>query len=107
VVRVHLSHSLSVCLSVSLVPFEMEGEMVGAGEAPITVGAFEGFGSGVLPVVAGQLVGARKPPLTASPGTSVRLLTCNTPENKDILNNIVMDGIMGPIIEISHPLDEI
>jgi hypothetical protein len=81
------SLSFSVCLSVSLVPFEMEGEMVGAREAPITVGAFEGFGSGVLPVVAGQLVGARKPPLTASPGTSVRLLTWNKAENVDIYSD--------------------
>ena len=40
----------------SLVPLQVEGEMVGPGEAPITVGAFERLGSGVLPVVAGQLV---------------------------------------------------
>ena len=60
----------------SLVPLQVEGEMVGPGEAPITVGAFERFGSGVLPVVAGQLVGARESPLTASPGTAVRLLAC-------------------------------
>jgi hypothetical protein len=54
----------------------MEGQVIRPGEAPITVGALEGFGSGVLPVVAGQLVGAREPPLTAGPGTAVRLLAC-------------------------------
>jgi hypothetical protein len=50
--------------------------MVGPGEAPITVGAFEGFGSRVLPVVAGQLVRAGEPPLAASPRAAIRLLAC-------------------------------
>jgi len=68
--------SPSLYLSVSLVSFEVEGEMVGAGEAPITVGAFEGFGSGMLPVVAGQLVRPSESPLAARPGTPVRLLAC-------------------------------
>ena len=70
------THTIYIYIYSSLVPLQVEGEMVGPGEAPITVGAFERFGSGVLPVVAGQLVGARESPLTASPGTAVRLLAC-------------------------------
>ena len=48
--------------------------MVGPAEAPITVAALEGLGAGVLPVVAGELVAARKAPLATLPGTAVRLL---------------------------------
>ena len=38
------------------VSLHVEGEVVGPGETPLTHFAFEGLGSGVLPVMAGQLV---------------------------------------------------
>jgi len=50
--------------------------VVRAGKASVAVTALEGLGPRVLPVVSGQLVGAREPPLAALPGTPVRLLTC-------------------------------
>lgn len=50
--------------------------MVGAGEAAATGEALEGFGSCVLPIVPGQLVGAGKAPVAAFPRALVGLLTC-------------------------------
>lgn len=54
--------------------------MVGAGEAAVAHAALEWLGPRVLPVVAGQLVRAREPPVTALPGALVRLLTSMSPQ---------------------------
>ena len=48
-------------------PLEVQGQVVRPGEAPITVGALEGLGAGVLAVVAGELVGAGETPLAPLP----------------------------------------
>lgn len=53
--------------------------MIGGGEsevAPVTVAAFEGLGSRVLPEVSCQLVAPRETPLTALPRAPVWLFTC-------------------------------
>lgn len=50
--------------------------MVGAGEGALTHLAFEGLGSRVLPVVSGELVRSREPPLTFWPVTPVGFFTC-------------------------------
>ena len=55
--------------------FEVEGEVVGAAEGPITVAAFEGLGAGVLAVVAGELVGAGEALITTVPAATEGLLT--------------------------------
>lgn len=59
----------------SLVPLEVQGQVVRPGEAPITVGALEGLGARVFSVVSRQLVRPREPPLAAVPGAPVRLFT--------------------------------
>ncbi|KAG8313520.1 hypothetical protein J6590_001991 [Homalodisca vitripennis] len=60
------------------VPLHVECQVVGAGEAPVAVAAFEGFGARVFPVVTGQLVGPRETPAAALPLAFVWLLSCNT-----------------------------
>lgn len=57
--------------------------MVGAREAAVAHPALEGLGPGVLPVVAGQFVGAREPPVAAFPGALVGLFTCAN-EGKEV-----------------------
>ena len=52
----------------------VQGQVVGAGEAAVTVRALEGLGSCVLAVVPGQLVRAGDTPFTALPATAVRFL---------------------------------
>ena len=58
-------------------PLHVQGQVVGAREAAVAHPALERLGPGVLPVVAGQLVRAREPPVTALPGALVRLFTCD------------------------------
>lgn len=59
-------------LSVAL---HVQGQVIRATEAPITVAALERLGPGVLAVVTGQLVGPREPPFAALPGALVWLFT--------------------------------
>lgn len=53
----------------------MQGEVVRPGEGAVAFGAAEGFDSGVLAKVSGQLVGAGEAPGAAFPGTVVGLLS--------------------------------
>ena len=57
------------------VPAGVEGEVVAAREPATAVGALEGLCAGVLPVVAGEFVGAGEAPLAPLPRARVRLLT--------------------------------
>lgn len=61
-------------------PLHVQGQVVGAGEAAVAHATLERLGPGVLSVVAGQLVRARKPPVTALPGALIRLLTSMSPQ---------------------------
>lgn len=54
----------------------VQGQVVRAGECPLTEMALEGSVSRVFPVVAGKLVGAGELPAASLPGTVVWLLTC-------------------------------
>ena len=54
----------------------MERQMVGPREGSLADHALEGLGSGVLPVVASQLVRSGESPLALRPVTLVRLLPC-------------------------------
>ena len=65
-----------------LVSLHVQGQMVGTREATATHGALEGLGACVLPVVTGELIRAREPPVTALPGTPVWLLTCRRGERR-------------------------
>lgn len=53
----------------------VQGEVVRPGEGAVAFGAAEGFDSGVLAKVSGQLVGAGEAPGAAFPGTVVGLLS--------------------------------
>ena len=66
----------------SLMPFEVESQMVGAGEGAVAVDALERFGTRVLAVVAGQFVRTGEPPLAAFPRALVRFFTCHQKEKK-------------------------
>lgn len=57
-------------------PLHVQGEVVRAREGPLADAAFEGLVAGVLPSVAGQLVGPGEPPVALAPLALVRLLTC-------------------------------
>lgn len=61
----------------SHVPLHVQGEVIGAGESPLTEVALEGSVACVFPVVTGQLVGAGEFPAASLPGTVVWLFTCN------------------------------
>ena len=50
-----------------VVPAGVEGEVVAAREPAAAAGALERLGPGVLPVVAGELVGAGEAPLAPLP----------------------------------------
>ena len=69
----------------------VERKMVGPREGPLADGTLEGLGSGVLPVVACQLVRSGEPPLALGPVALVRLLPCKTEtyENVDRNNNLL------------------
>lgn len=54
----------------------VQGQVVGAGEGAVALGAAEGLDPRVLAEVSGQLVGAGKAPGAALPGAVIRLLTC-------------------------------
>lgn len=54
----------------------VQREVIGAAEAARAQLAAERFDARVLPVVAGQLIGARESPDAALPGAYVWLLTC-------------------------------
>lgn len=57
-------------------PLHVEGQVIGAGEAPVADGALEGLGPRVLPIVARQFIRAGEPPVAAFPRALVGLLTC-------------------------------
>lgn len=65
-----------------LVSLHVQRQVVGAGEAAVAHPALERLGTRVLPVVAGQLVRPRKPPVAALPGALVGLLTCGKEETR-------------------------
>lgn len=54
----------------------VQRQVIGATEAAGAELAAKGLDARVLPVVAGQLVGAGEAPDAALPGAHVRLLTC-------------------------------
>lgn len=56
-------------------PLHVEGQVIGAGEAPVADGALEGLGPRVLPIVARQFIRAGEPPVAAFPRALVGLLT--------------------------------
>ena len=56
--------------------FHVQRQVVGPRKTAVTVTTLEGLGARVFPVVPGQLVTPREPPLAAVPGTLVGLLTC-------------------------------
>lgn len=60
-------------------PLHVQCQVVRAREAPATGQALEGLGTCVLAVVPGQLVGAGEAPVTAIPGALVGLFTCVSP----------------------------
>lgn len=80
----------------SHVPLHVEGEVVGAGESPLTEVALEGPVPCVLAVVAGQLIRAGKFPATAFPGAVVGLLACRG-EGMSV-------GLEVPFLPVSSPL---
>lgn len=59
------------------VPLHVQREVVTPREAAVTMTTFEGFGAGVLPIVAGQLVTAGEAPATTFPLALVRLFSWN------------------------------
>jgi len=63
----------------SLVPLQVESQVVASAETAIAVAAFERLCSSVFPVVARQLIRPCEPPLTAVPTAAVRLLSCMRP----------------------------
>lgn len=65
-----------------LVSLHVQRQVVGTGEAAVAHSALERLGTRVLPVVAGQLVRPRKPPVAALPGALVGLLTCGKEETR-------------------------
>lgn len=56
--------------------FHVKSQVVGSGETAFADLALERLGSGVLAVVARQLIGPGEPPLTLRPMTFVGLFTC-------------------------------
>ena len=71
--RVSFKKLTSLIVSL-LMSFEVEGEVVGARKAAVTMPALERLGPRVLAVVAGELVAAREAPLAPLPRATVRLL---------------------------------
>lgn len=65
-----------------LVALHVQRQVVGAGEAAVAHPALERLGARVLPVVAGQLVRPREPPVAALPGALVGLLACDKEETR-------------------------
>lgn len=65
-----------------LVTLHVQGQVVGAREAAAAGDALERFGSGVFPVVSGELVGSGEAPVAVLPCAAVRLLTCKTDDNR-------------------------
>ena len=55
--------------------FHVQCQVVGPRKTAVTVTTLERLGARVFPVVPGQLVTPREPPLAAVPGTLVGLLT--------------------------------
>lgn len=67
-----------------LVTLHVQGQVVGAREAAAAGDALEGFGSGVFPVVSGELVRPGEAPVAALPCAAVRLLTCEEEEDRTL-----------------------
>lgn len=61
--------------------------MIGPREGSLADGTLEGFGSGVLTVVASQLVRSGEPPLALGPVALVRLLPCKTETYENVDQN--------------------
>lgn len=64
------------------VAFLVQRQVVGSGEAALTVGTLERLHARVLAEVSGELVGARKLPCAALPHALVGFLTCKMQERK-------------------------
>lgn len=65
-----------------LVTLHVQGQVIRAREAAAAGDALEWFGSGVFPVVSGELIRSGKTPVAAFPCTTVRLLTCKREEDR-------------------------
>lgn len=78
IVLLLLSPSLSR-VSHQHVPPPVQGQVVGPGEAAVTVCALEGLDPRVFPVVPRQLIGPRKLPRAAVPRAFVWLFPCMRP----------------------------
>ena len=61
--------------------------MIGPREGSLADGTLEGLGSGVLTVVASQLVRSGEPPLALGPVALVRLLPCKTETYENVDQN--------------------
>ena len=83
---VHLALGFCTCLYLLLarssVSLPVQGQVVRSGEPSSASETPEGLGSGVLPVVTGQLVGTSKTPRAVRPGANVRLLSWNVKKEK-------------------------
>ena len=94
VMSTHCSVCVCVCVCVCwyvqvlsglvLVALHVQGQVIGAGEAAAAGDALEGFGSGVFPVVSGELVRSGEAPVAVLPRTAVRLLTCSRQTRTDV-----------------------
>lgn len=77
--------NVCVCIGMSvliLVALHVQSQVVGAWEAATAGDAFEGFGSGVFPVMSGELVRSGEAPIAVLPCTTVGLLTCKREEEE-------------------------
>lgn len=88
-----------------LVTFHMQGQVVGAREAAAAGHTFEGFGSGVFPVVSGELVRSGETPVAVVPCASVRLLTCVRPLVRLQMRTLCVNfGAASVVAEMDPPL---
>lgn len=65
-----------------LVTLHVQGQVVRTWEAAAAGDALEWFGSGVFPVVSGELIWSGETPVTIFPCTTVRLLTCKREKDR-------------------------
>ena len=63
-----------------LVALHVQSQVVGAGKAAAAGQALKRLGSGVFPVMSGQLVRSGETPVAVLPRAAVRLLACKTEE---------------------------
>lgn len=64
----------------SLMALHMKGQMIGSGEAAVTMGTFERLAARVFSIMTGQFIGSREAPFASIPGAFVWLLPCVGPQ---------------------------